>query len=119
MLGFVGQHIHICPGLTDQIHRHGFLFRVVHGDKIRVNPLQNLPAGGTLPAGPVRPGAENGRGQQPGQGMLSGALRAGDQIKVGNPALFQGQTQIFFGLVVAQQRIKAHDLSPTERTAWE
>ena len=45
MVGLVGLDIHIRPCLPDEVNRDGFFLRVIHGNEVRVRPVQHLFAG--------------------------------------------------------------------------
>ena len=108
VLRFVGLNVHIRPRLPDQVYRHGLLFRVVHGDEVRVTAIHHLAAWGAAAAGLIAALTEDRRPEQPCQCVLARALRPGDQVEVGDMPFGEAPGQILFQPVVSQQSVKAH-----------
>ena len=112
MRRFIGADKHIVPDLADDLHRHIFMFRILHGDEVRMVAGSHFPAVDAATTALAAAFAENGLRQQLSQGVFSGSLRAGDQIEVGNVPFRQTFRQILFQPVIAQQCLKGHSFPP-------
>ena len=105
-LRLVGADIGVRADGPDLIHRDGLaLSRAGHYRDIRMDPPCGLFAVGTHSAGPLsrRGGTHQCSGQQPRQSMPAGALRAAQNIGVGESASLLLNGELFLQPAVARK----------------